>query len=195
VQVKINGENAFISYVSPGQINAQVPSDALIGAAIPVTVSNNGVTANPYNVTVTGIEPGLLAPSTFNVGGKQYLAALSADYSAYIAPAGAVAGVTSRPAKPGETIILYGVGFGLVTPPSPAGLIEQTSANHLLLPLEISFGGAPAQISFQGLAPSYVGLYQFDVVVPQLADNTLVPVTLTLAGNAGTQTLYIPVRQ
>ena len=195
VQVKINGENAFISYISPGQINAQVPSDAAIGTAIPVTVSNNGVTTNPYNVTVTGIEPGLLAPSTFNLGGKQYLAALAADYSAYIAPAGAVAGVTSRPAKPGETIILYGIGFGLVTPSSPAGLIEQSSANRLLLPLEISFGGTPAQISFEGLAPSYVGLFQFDVVVPQLANSSLVPVTFTLAGNPGTQTLYIPVQQ
>jgi uncharacterized protein (TIGR03437 family) len=195
VKVMINGENAFVSYISPSQVNAQVPSDIAFGAPLQVVVMNNSVTTQPYSVMVNGVEPGLLAPSLFSVGGKQYVAALLPDYATYILPTGAVAGVSSRPAKPGETIILFGIGFGLVTPPSPAGAIEQTGTNKLILPLQISFGGVPAQIVDAGLASGFVGLYQFDVVVPSVPDNTLVPVTFTLAGSLGTQTLYTTVRQ
>lgn len=195
VQVTINGENAFISYISPGQINAQAPSDLATGGTLQVTVSNNGVTTNPYGVMVNGVEPGLLAPSSFNIGTKQYVVALSPDYTTYILPAGAVAGIASQPVRPGETIILYGIGFGLVTPPSPAGVIEETSTNRLILPMQIFFGGAPAQIVYSGLAASYVGLYQFNVVVPAVPDNDLVPITFTVAGVAASQTLYTAVHQ
>ncbi len=156
VQVKINGENAFISYISPGQINAQVPSDIPTGGTVQITVSNDGVITNPYGVAVNGVEPGLLAPSSFNVGGKQYLAALLPDYATYILPSGAIPGVAARPVKPAETIVMYGVGFGL--------------------------------------AASYIGLYQFDVVVPEIPDSALVPVTFTVAGISGTQTLYTAVQ-
>jgi uncharacterized protein (TIGR03437 family) len=195
VRVKINGENAFISYISPGQINAQVPSDVPTGGTLQITVSNNGVTTNPYDVMVNGVEPGLLAPASFNIGAKQYVVALLPDYATYILPTGAVAGLSSRPAKPGETIILYGIGFGLVTPPSPAGVIEETSTNRLILPVQISIGGVSAQVAYAGLATPYVGLYQFDVVVPPVPDNALVPITVTVAGVAGTQTLYTAVHQ
>jgi uncharacterized protein (TIGR03437 family) len=194
VQVTINGEKAFIDYVNPTQINAEVPSDLPFGGTLDITVTNNGVTSNSYAVTVNGVEPGLLAPSLFQVGGHQYVTALLPDGVTYILPAGAISGITSRPAKPGETIVLYGIGFGLVTPPTPAGVVVSQS-NRLILPLQIMFGQTPAQITFEGLAPGYVGLYQFDVVVPPVPDNDLVPLTINLAGMPGGQTLYIAVHQ
>jgi uncharacterized protein (TIGR03437 family) len=52
----------------------------------------------------------------------------------------------------------------------------------------------PATVRYDGLAPNYVGLYQFDVTVPQVAAASAVPVTFTLGGIAGTQTLYIAVQ-
>jgi uncharacterized protein (TIGR03437 family) len=52
----------------------------------------------------------------------------------------------------------------------------------------------PATVRYDGLAPNYVGLYQFDVTVPQVAAASAVPVTFTLGGTAGTQTLYIAVQ-
>ena len=103
-----------------------------------------------------------------------------------------MSGVISRPAQPGDVITLYGVGFGSVTPSISAGQIVQQS-NTLTAPLHVLFGGAEATVEYDGLAPSAVGLYQFNVVVPNVAASNAVPLTFTLAGVAGTQTLYITV--
>ncbi len=193
-QVTINGEKGFIMYISPGQINAQVPANLTFPGSFPVVVNNNGATSEPYNVTVNGVEPGLLAPPSFKLGSNQYVVALLPDGTTYILPTGAISGVTSRPAKSGETIVLYGIGFGLVTPPLTVGQLTQQS-NRLILPLQILFGQMAAQITYQGLAPGYLGLFQFNVVVPPAPDNNLVPLTFNLVGMAGTQTLYIAVHQ
>jgi uncharacterized protein (TIGR03437 family) len=77
-------------------------------------------------------------------------------------------------------------------PNIPAGqIVPQT--NTLADPFQVSFGGSPAVLSYSGLAPGFVGLYQFNVVVPNVAASDTVPVTFTLSGTAGTQTLYIAV--
>jgi uncharacterized protein (TIGR03437 family) len=196
VQVTVNGQNAYLSYISsnPGQINAQVPYTIPINQKVQLIVNNNGVLSAPYDVTSNGIQPGLLAPASFKIGANQYVTALSADGATYILPTGAIPGVASRPAKPNETITLYGIGFGLVSPPTAAGEIAPGST-RTLLPLQISFDQTPAEITYAGLAPGFVGLYQFDVVVPSIPDNDVVPLKLTLDTVAGAQTLYIPVHQ
>ena len=196
VQVTIGGQKAFIDYIasSPGQINAQLPSNISTGGTLALTVNNGTASSAPFNVTVNNTEPGLLAPSAFQIGGKQYVVALLSDGATYILPAGAITGVLSRPVHPGETITLYGIGFGGVTPSLAAGQIE-TQINQLSASLQILFGQAPATITYQGLAPGFVGLYQFDVVVPAVPDSDLVPLTFNLGGAAGSQTLYTSVHQ
>lgn len=59
----------------------------------------------------------------------------------------------------------------------------------------ISIGGASAALKYYDLAPGYVGPYQFNVEVPQIADNTLAPVTFSLGSVPETQTLYTAVQQ
>jgi uncharacterized protein (TIGR03437 family) len=195
VKVTIGGQLAFIDYVSPGQINAQVPSNTPTGAQ-QMTVSNNAGTSSNYAITVNPLQPGLLAPAAFIVGGKQYVAAQFSDGVTFVMPPNAIPGVPSRQAKPGETIVIYGVGFGPVLDSGnqniPAGTIV-TASNKLANPFTMSFGGTAATPSYFGLAPNYVGLYQFNVVVPNVANNDLVPLTFTLNGTAGTQTLFTAV--
>ncbi|HLH00244.1 MAG TPA: kelch repeat-containing protein [Bryobacteraceae bacterium] len=196
VQVMVGGQNAFVEYIAtnPGQINVQLPSNIPAGGPLPITVMNGTATSNAVNVTVHTVEPGLLAPSSFVIGGKQYVVAVLPDGATYILPQGAISGVASRPAKPGDTITLYGIGFGAVTPAIPAGQIV-TQQNQLVQPLQIMFGQTPAQVTYDGLVPNFVGLYQINVVVPQVPDNLLTPLTFNLGGIAGTQTLYIAVQQ
>jgi len=79
-------------------------------------------------------------------------------------------------------------------PSLPGGEIE-TVSNQLSASLQILFGPAEAQITYAGLAPQFVGLYQFDVVVPEVPDNDLVPLTFNLGGATGNQTLFIAVQQ
>ena len=146
-----------------------------------------------YIIAVQSVEPGLLAPPSFQVGGIQYVAALSSDFKSFMLPAGAIPGVQSRPAKPGETIILYGVGFGGVTPSLSAGTLV-SQQNTLSNPIEIRFGNVAVTLSFAGLAPGATGLYQFNLVVPNVPDNPAVPLTLSLTGAIPSQTLFIAVQ-
>jgi uncharacterized protein (TIGR03437 family) len=60
--------------------------------------------------------------------------------------------------------------------------------------LNISIGGMSATVSYAGLAPTFVGLYQFNVVIPNIAASDTAPVSFTLNGTAGTQTLALAVQ-
>lgn len=182
----IGGQPAFIDYISPTQVNALVPSNAPTGTQQLVLTSPSGT--SQYNVNINSAEPGLLAPSSFNIGGVPFAVALFSD-GTYVLPVGSISGVTSRPAKAGDTITLYGVGFGPVTPASPAGQLVQ-QLNSLALPLQMSIGGMPVIPSYFGLAPGYTGLYQFNLTMPSVASGNAA-VAFTLNGTTGTQTLYI----
>ena len=192
VSVSIGGQSAFVDFISPGQVNAQLPSGITTGGMLPISITN-GSTSQAFNIAVNATEPGLLAPPSFKIGGNQYVVAQFAD-GTYVLPSGAISGISSRPAKPGDQIVIYGVGFGSVTPNIPAGQIV-TQSNQLNLPLQLTFGQTSAQLNYYGLAPNFVGLYQFNVVVPSVPDSDLVPLTLNLGGGAGTQTLFTAVHQ
>jgi uncharacterized protein (TIGR03437 family) len=187
--VTIGGQSTFIDYVSPLQVNALSPSNTPTGPQ-PVLVTTPGGTSAPFMPTVNATEAGMDAPASFNIGGVQYVVATFADGS-YVLPVGAIPGVTSRPAQPGDEIVLYGIGFGPVTPAIPAGMLVEQS-NTLAAPFDVSIGGVPVtNVPYSGLAPSYTGLYQFNVVVPSNAGSGAVPLTFTVGGVAGTQTLVL----
>jgi uncharacterized protein (TIGR03437 family) len=196
VKVTIGGKDAFIDFISPAQVNAQVPSDTPTGAQT-MTVTNSSGTSSAYNITVNALQPGLLAPAAFNIGGKQYVVAQFADGS-FVLPPNSIAGATTRQAKPGETVTIYGVGFGLVQDSGnqniPAGTVV-TAANKLANSFTLSIGGTNATLPYAGLAPNFVGLYQFNVVIPNVPNNDLAPLTTTLNGTAGPQTLFLAVKQ
>lgn len=159
VSVTINGTAAPIFYISPGQLNVQAPSDGASGS-VEVLVRNSDGVSDPVKATVAAILPG------FFLFGRNYLAAVRPDGS-YIGPAGLLDGVTTTPAKVGETISLYGTGFGPTSPNVNSGEVFQGAAS-LTNSVEIRIGSAYADVRFAGL--SSTGLYQFNIVVPNLND-------------------------
>ncbi len=191
VMVQIDNKPAFVAYVSPGQVNVLAPDNISAGGNVEVVLTNGNGSSAPVSVKAAALEPGLLAPGNFNINGKQYVVAFLPDGN-YALPTGAIG--NSRPAKPGEVLVLYGLGFGPVMPSISVGTIE-TQSNKLQSPLQVFFGGVLAQLQYDGLAPNYAGLYQFNVQVPTVADNDAVPFTFNLGGTAGQQTLYIAVHQ
>jgi uncharacterized protein (TIGR03437 family) len=198
--VTIGGQLAYVDYINSGsngsipQVNVQVPATVPTGAQpIVVTVGSN--VSQPLAINISATAPGLYAPPQqpqLLIGGNQYVGALFpiASPITYVLPPGAVTGLTSQRAKPGDTIILYGIGFGGNV---PAGQIAGSGDTLPTGAFQISFDGTPATVNYAGLAPNYVGLYQFNVVVPNVAANDLTPVTFTLGGVAGTQTLYTAI--
>jgi uncharacterized protein (TIGR03437 family) len=125
------------------------------------------------------------------IGGKQYVAAFNPD-GTFALPTNAIVGVSSNPATPGQTIVLYGIGFGPVSDGVTAGTLP-AQQDSLTLPLVVSVGTANAQLAYAGLATGLTGLYQINIVVPQVSANSAEPITFTLGGTKGKQTLYLAV--
>jgi uncharacterized protein (TIGR03437 family) len=170
VQVTINGTPGFVSYVSAGQVNVQLPANIPTGGPVQIVVSNRGVTSSPVQFTIRPLMPGLLAPAAFKVGDVQYVAALRPDLS--LIGNGRIPGVTTSPAVPGEVIIIYGTGFGPVTP-SNIAYAGQVADGQTRINAKVEFliGGELATLEYAGLTPGQVGLYQFNVRVPATAQS------------------------
>jgi uncharacterized protein (TIGR03437 family) len=160
VSVTVNGMAAYVGYISPTQVNVLAPDDATVGAVqVQVTTAqgkSNSLTAQKEQ----------FAPAFFTMGGS-YVAAQHADYT-YVGKPGLIAGVTTQPAKPGETIILYGTGFGPTNPPLPSAQLVTTPA-VLANSVQVTIGGVAVQPQiYAGLVEA--GLYQFNVTVPNVPD-------------------------
>ena len=195
VSVFINGKSAFVYYISPTQIGVEVPDDPQTGN-VPVTVVNNGVTSNSLFAQKTAVAPGLLAvaypPYSFFVNGKQYVEATFGLTNHYVGTSNLVAGFPYPfdPAKPGDTIFLYGIGFGATNPPLPAGTLA-TVADKLVAPVTISFDSTPVtNISYAGHYPTYTGLYLFALTVPDVPAGDH-QINVTLGGQPVPQTVYL----
>jgi uncharacterized protein (TIGR03437 family) len=167
VKVSINGSPAYVSYTSPGQVNAFVPGPVAAGSA-QVTVTNGSQTGTPFTVAVKTFQPGMLALPHANNPQSQYLGAVFPDFVTYVLPPGYTTLVPTRRAMVGDTIVLFGVGLGPVTPDVPAGQVAAQASNLQTLP-QVLFGSVPATVTYAGLMEGAVGLYQINVVVPNIA--------------------------
>lgn len=189
--VFIAGQSAFVEYISDKQVNVQVPSNVSTGVQPVTLVTANGISGS-FSVTVNPVQPGMLSPASFNIGGKQYVAAVFQDGKTFVAPPNSIPGITSRQARPGEAITIYGVGFGPVNTGISAGQIAQ-GLSSVSAPFQVSFGQTMATVLYAGLASGVVGQYQFNVIVPAVPANDAVPFSFTLNGVPGSQTLYTAV--
>jgi uncharacterized protein (TIGR03437 family) len=192
VTVTVDGKPAYINFVSPSQVNVQVPAGVPAGRAVPVVVSYGGASSAAAMLEIRETAPGLLAPASFKVEDRQYVTALHYGTGAFVSN-GSVPNVPAAPAAPGETLTFYGIGFGPVTPGEVAGEIAEGTTN-MTLPVEFRFGDIPAQVLYSGLAPGLVGVYQFNVVVPADAPRGDTPLNVMVGGERIAQTLFIPVQ-
>ena len=143
-------------------------------------------------MTVKALEPGLLAPPAFILKGLQNVVALFSGTLTYVLPV-SVPGVITARARPGDNITLYGIGFGTVTPDTPAGQIVQQT-NALQSDFQVAFGGVPANVTYRASLRAMWACIRFNVVVPNVAASDAVPLTFTLGGTAGPQNLFIAVQ-
>ncbi len=166
VTVSVGGIPAVVSYISPGQVNAFMPSTISTGS-VQVTVSKGAQTSLPYSVTVNAVQPSLAVLPRTSEANSHYLTAVFPDFVTYVLPPGYTAAVPTSAGHPGDTIILFGMALGPVSPPIADGQIATQASTMVTLPT-VSFQGAPATVTYAGLVPGALGLYQINVIVPNV---------------------------
>jgi uncharacterized protein (TIGR03437 family) len=164
VSVTLNGEKAFVYYISAVQINILTPPDLKDGP-VTVQVTNTGVPSASFIVQAQ-----TYSESFFVFNGGSYVVATHLNYS-LIGPTSLYPGL-STPAQPGETIVIYANGFGPTTVPVVSG--SETQSGSLPITPTIQIGSAMATVTYAALISP--GLYQFNVMVPTsvaAGDNTI----------------------
>jgi uncharacterized protein (TIGR03437 family) len=184
VSVKINNKPAFVQYVSPTLVNVISPVDTSVGP-VALQLTLNGAVSNTMTVQKANF-----APSFFLYNSDKYIVALHADYT-LIGPTTLYPGA-STPAKAGETIILFGNGFGPTTPAIVNGQIV-SGAPKLANPVTIQIGGVSGIVpAFAGL--TFAGEYQIDVTIPPSTPSGDIPLTATMGGVSSPQPALITVK-
>ena len=192
VSVTVNGVPAFIQYVSPRQVNINTPDDVATGPVNIVLTNSIGV-SNTGTATRATLSPTLLSVPTFSAGNKTYVVAQSPDFSTFIGPPNLVQGVAFRTAKPGDTVIIFATGCGATNPATQAGVLAAQNS-PLATSFQLKIGGVAANVPFAGMLAGTVGLYQFNVVIPNVPPGDL-PVELVVGSTPNAQNLVISVGQ
>ena len=160
VSATVNGVSAPIYYVSPGQINVQVPYETGSGLAV-LGVNNNGQVAS-FPFTVAPAAPGL-----------------------FTAADGAL--TPSATGRQGQTATAYITGDGdtttfLITGASPPTGTATARLPRPKLPVTVTVGGVTATVSFAGVPIGLVGISQVNFTIPATAPLGVQPVVVSVGG-------------
>lgn len=162
--VTVNGIPAPLLFVSPGQINAQAPW--ALEAACQAENTNIDIAVETANgVAHSNAQCSPLWGAVFLFNEQRQAVAINPDGS-IAAPQGSIEGRPARPAREGETILVFGTGFGPITPAAVDGHSSMDALRRLVHPPTVEIGGIATEVSFAGLSPEFVGLVQLNVIVP-----------------------------
>ncbi len=187
VSVSIGGQPAYVEFVSPGQINVLAPNIA--AGPVQVTVTNSMGTSQSASATAA------LDGPAFFLWDYTYAVATYTNYS-YAAKNGAIGGVTTVPAAPGDVLILWGTGFGPTNPAAKPGQEVPSSGLYSTVnPVTVKIGGIDATVYGSVLSPGFAGLYQIAVQVPTSAPDGDLPIVATVNGVSSPATTLLTVQQ
>lgn len=179
VSVEVNGIAAALFYVSPKQINFQVPFE-VSGSRAQIVVKRDDKQSLPVDAETGDASPGIFPAGAGDAG--------------TILNSNGTLNSPENPAAQGEVLMIFCTGLGSVNPPVSTGTPAPSAeplARTVLAPA-VAIGGVFAEVLYSGLAPGFVGLYQLNARVPA-TPGAAVPVTL-YAGTAASNTALIAVK-
>ncbi len=157
-----------VLYVSPGQVNVQVPWELAGQSSVQIRVNFGATTGAIYTATVVNNAPGTY---------------MNADLSAIATDANFNLITSANRAVPGQAVTVYANALGAVNPiPTDGEAVPQTPATPTTQPVTATIAGTAATVQFSGLAPFYPSLGEVQLVVPAGAPSGLQPVVLTING-------------
>jgi len=192
--VLVDGTPAPLIYVSPTQVNFQVPWRLLNQTQSQIAVVNNGITSNAQTISLAAEAPAIFS---VNQQGTGQGAILINGTSIFAAPLNSIPGAQSQPVAVNQSIAIYCTGLGsvdrdyadgvpAVIPPQPGippAINPPPDLANSAMPT-VTVGGVPVSIVyFSGLAPGYVGLYQITALLGSGTPlGNAIPVFVTLNG-------------
>ncbi len=187
VSVLIGGQPAYVYYISPTQINVQAPQ--VSGASATVVVTNSLGMSNTATATMASSAPGFFQNGNYAIATHQD--------GTLVAAAGTIAGAT--PAVKGETVIVWGTGFGAVSPSVPVGktttqAFGSSTIAYATTPPSITIGGVQATVVADALSPDALGLYQIAVTIPNSVSSGNQPIVAGLSGLSSPSTVMIAIQ-
>jgi uncharacterized protein (TIGR03437 family) len=176
VQVSVNGVRAPLFYVSPKQINFQVPFEAPLQGTASVTVIRDGVSSSTATIALAPYAPAVFTYSRSSNTIDPII--VHATTNQVVTPA--------SPAVPGEYVMVYATGIGdLTTVPVTGNVSPSAPLAAANATATATIGGAQAPVSFAGLTPGAIGLAQFNVQVPgSLPAGSTAPLVISFNGAA-----------
>jgi len=164
VSATVDGVTAPLYYVSPAQVNVQIPYEIGAGTAV-LAIDNNGQIAT-FAFPVAAAAPGLFPSAISNTTGLE-----------------------AASANAGDVLLLYMTGEGDVTPTLATGATPSPSSNPATypqprLPVSVTVGGVPAKLLFQAIPYGLAGATQIDLVVPTGVATGSQQVVVTVGGVA-----------
>ncbi len=189
--VAVNGKAAYLWFVSPGQINFQAPDDTTAGP-VNVTVTTSGgnststVTLAPASPSFSLLDAAHVAAVILRTDGSGTYGAGANSYD-IVGPTGTSLGYTTIAAKAGDSVVVFGVGFGPTNPFEFAGR-SFAGAASTISPVKVQINNTVVTPSFAGL--SSAGLYQINLTIPAGAGSGDVPLVAIVDG-ASTQATVV----
>jgi uncharacterized protein (TIGR03437 family) len=171
VSVTINGVAAPLWYVSPGQLNVQIPYETPINTSVTLTVSNNNQSVSA-SIVAAAAAPGIFTDTQGDP-------------------------VPFSSAAPGQILTMYVTGVGAVSPAvidgtapadgTPLNLLPQPAQNT-----SVTIAGVNAPIEFIGIPWGLVGVLQINYQVPARVPIGPQPVVFTV-GNLSSKAAMLTV--
>ena len=161
------------------QINFQVPWEAAAGPSATIVAMSNGTASASITVPVLAAQPGIF---NYTVGGDTFGAILHANFQL---------ADSAHPAKPAEIVLIYCTGLGAVANPPADGVVG--NGQETMNSPTVTIGGSKALVSFSGLAPGFVGLYQVNAQVPATLSKGNQTVVVEMAG-ASSNLVLLPLQ-
>jgi uncharacterized protein (TIGR03437 family) len=181
--IGVNGSSIPLLYVSPRQVNAQLPFNLAIGSAT-LTIHTPGGVSNGFNFNVAAAAPSIFLSGV--AGPQTGLATIVRnDNNQLVTP--------TNPIHAQDSITIYLTGMGQTSPAGQAG--QPAPANPLaaaVIQPQVTLNGSALAVSFAGLVPGEVGVYQIDAVVPLKVSGGL-SVPLVISQGGATTTLNVRV--
>ena len=178
--LQVNGLGVPVLFVSPTQINGQLPN---FDGNTTLTVYTPGGVSDNFNLTILPAAPSVFRIDSVGPDGSN-AAIIRASNNQLVTP--------SNPVHRTDTIVIYATGLGRTSPEVPPGTPAPTDElAGVQIPVIVTIGGVPVAVEFAGLTPGQIGVYQINVRV-----NGRVPLGLSvpLVISQGTGSTSVSVR-